>query len=110
MEQEDGASGKSLISHYRRNVLDGFDFRGVHPTGSKEVRAQPVAARAEAGEVKLVAGPWIDEFLSELASFPEGLHDDQVDALSGAFSALAGKPAVGRFRPQGETAKSYWLD
>jgi predicted phage terminase large subunit-like protein len=110
MEQEGGASGKSLISHYRRNVLDGFDFRGVHPTGSKEVRAQPVAARAEAGEVKLVAGPWIDEFLSELASFPEGLHDDQVDALSGAFSALAGKPAVGRFRPQGETAKSYWLD
>ena len=29
------------------------------------------------------------EFLDELASFPQGPHDDQVDALSGAYSYLA---------------------
>lgn len=111
MEQEGGASGKSLISHYRRNVVDGFDFRGVHPTGSKEVRAAPVAARAEAGEIKLVAGTWIDAFLDELADFPEGLHDDQVDALSGAYGQLAGRAGndVG-WSPSGDTGESYWRD
>lgn len=109
MEEEGGASGKSLISHYRRNVLDGFDFRGVRPSGSKEVRAQPVAARAEAGEIKLVQGPWIDAFLDELADFPEGLHDDQVDALSGAYGELSGRLASrGGWTPQGDTGESYW--
>ena len=112
MEQEGGASGKSLISHYRRNVLDGFTFRGVHPTGSKEVRAAPVAARAEAGEVKLVAGPWIEEFLDELTAFPDGLHDDQVDALSGAYGCLSDRRGgqAGGWQPGGDTGPSYWKD
>jgi predicted phage terminase large subunit-like protein len=39
--------------------------------------------------VKLVAGPWITDFLDELETFPEGAHDDQVDAASGAFQVLA---------------------
>lgn len=111
MEQEPGASGKALISHYRREVLDGFEFRGVPSTGSKETRAAPVAARAEAGEIKLIRGPWVAEFLDEIAEFPEGLHDDQVDALSGAFFDLARKRASsGRTppKPEGFTAGSHW--
>jgi len=88
MEQEPGSSGVNVIDHYRRQVLPGFDFRGVPSTGSKEVRANPVASQAEAGNVKLVRGSWINAFLDELESFPGGSHDDQVDALSGAFEAL----------------------
>ena len=88
MEQEPGSSGVNVIDHYRRQVLPGFDFRGVPSTGSKEVRANPVASQAEAGNVKLVRGSWIGAFLDELESFPGGSHDDQVDALSGAFEAL----------------------
>jgi predicted phage terminase large subunit-like protein len=109
MEQEGGASGKSLIQHYRRRVLDGYDFRGVASTGNKEVRATPVAARAEQGEIVLVRGPWVADFLDELAEFPEGLHDDQVDALSGAYADLAGKTARARaVQPTGFTAGSIW--
>ena len=89
MEQEPGSSGKTVIAHYRR-VLDGFAFRGVPSTGSKEIRAQPVSAQAEAGNVKLLNGAWISDFLDELAAFPGGSHDDQVDALSGACAQLAG--------------------
>lgn len=109
MEQEGGASGKSLISHYRRNVLDGFAFEGVRATGSKETRAAPVSARTAAGEVRLVAGPWIEAFLDELAEFPDGTHDDQVDALSGAFEFLAGKARRARpVEPVSFTGGSHW--
>jgi phage terminase large subunit-like protein len=47
-----------------------------------------------------VKAPWNNEFLSELEGFPERKHDDQVDALSGAFDALFHKPAkVPKFSP-----------
>jgi hypothetical protein len=57
-------------------------------TGNKEVRAKPVSAQAEAGNVKIVRGPWNDEFLRVLENFPTGRHDDEVDALSGAHENL----------------------
>ena len=96
MEQEPGASGVGAIDHYQRQVLVGRDFRGIPSTGAKEVRANPVSSAAEAGNVKIVAGPWNSELLDELEGFPgEGLHDDQVDAISGAFADLAqGTPSV----------------
>lgn len=108
MEQEGGASGKSLVSHYRRNVLDGFAVRGFSPSGSKEMRAAPIAARAEAGEVLLVEGPWVDAFLDEVSEFPEDPHDDQVDAMSLAYGLLARKVATKPAEPQGFTAGSHW--
>lgn len=89
MEQEPGSSGINTIDHYRRRVLVGYTFRGHRTTGSKEVRANPVSAAAEAGNVKLVRGDWINDFLDEIVSFPHGNHDDQVDAVSGAYEVLA---------------------
>ena len=91
MEQEPGSSGVNTIDHYARNVLAGFTFRGHRATGSKELRAAPVSSAAEAGNVKLVTGPWINDFLDEAEAFPEGRYKDQVDAVSGAFNALAKK-------------------
>jgi predicted phage terminase large subunit-like protein len=66
-------------------------------TGSKEVRAMPFAAQCEAGNVKLLRGPWNVAYLDELTSFPFGTNDDQVDASSGGFNKLAKarRPLVG---------------
>jgi predicted phage terminase large subunit-like protein len=90
MEQEGGASGKSLVDHYSRNVLSGFSFKGIHPSGDKQTRAMPFAAAAESGNVKLIAAPWNKEYLDELESFgPDAKHDDQVDATSLAHESLA---------------------
>lgn len=90
MEQEPGSSGKAVIDHYRRRVLQGFNFRGVPSTGAKEERAKPFSAYAEGRNVKLVAGAWNHDFLNEAAAFPSPeVHDDQVDAASGAFLRLA---------------------
>lgn len=90
MEQEPGSSGVNTIDHYAREVLKGYAFRGNKTTGSKEIRANPVSAAAEAGNVKLVRGAWVSDFLDEIEAFPNGPHDDQVDAVSGAFEMLAG--------------------
>lgn len=68
--------------------LAGFDVRGLPETGDKVTRAQPVSAQCEARNVKLVRGPWNEEFIRELEAFPEGGHDDQVDAFANAFAAL----------------------
>lgn len=92
MEQEPGASGKSLVRHWQRDVLPSYEVRGYPSSDSKAVRARPVASKAEAGLVKIVRGPWVSAFLDEAESFPpekegEG-HDDQIDALSGAFVML----------------------
>lgn len=88
MEQEPGSAGVSSIDHYRREVLKGYAFWGIKTTGSKATRAAPVSSQAEAGNVFLVRGPWIGTFLDEVEQFPLGGHDDQVDAMSGAFEAL----------------------
>jgi predicted phage terminase large subunit-like protein len=55
---------------------------------SKEARANAVAPQVEAGQVylpELIAAPWVAEFIEELAAFPKGEHDDQVDAFSMAL-------------------------
>jgi predicted phage terminase large subunit-like protein len=90
MEEEGGASGKSLVDHYGRNVLSGFDFKGVKPLVDKVARAGAFSAAAENGRVYVLKGAWTMELLDELASFPEGPHDDIVDGLTGAMEALAG--------------------
>jgi predicted phage terminase large subunit-like protein len=89
MEQEPGASGKSTISHYRRNVLPEFLFSGDKVSGSKYERAMPVASQAEAGNIALLAGHWNESFLDEVELFPDGQFLDQVDALSGAYNKIA---------------------
>jgi predicted phage terminase large subunit-like protein len=98
MEQEPGSAGKAMIDFYARQVLPEFDFRGVTSSGSKESRAAPVSAQAEGGHILVVRGPWNGSFFDEVCAFPHVRHDDQVDALSGAYAALAEAGIGGRAR------------
>lgn len=94
IEQEPGASGKSSIDNYRRKVLVGYEVRGQTPSGSKTERARPVSSAAEVGNVKLVEGAWNRLFLDEAELFPTpGVHDDQIDAVSGAVSVMSNRVA-----------------
>jgi predicted phage terminase large subunit-like protein len=89
LEEEGGASGKAVSSHYRQHVLLGYTVRTWHSTGSKGDRARSVSAAAEARNVFLVRGHWNSQFLDEVPRFGlPGAHDDIVDALSGAHYAL----------------------
>ena len=86
-EQEPGSSSLYLINSLV-DKLPGHVVTGIPSTGSKQTRAKPVSSAAEHGKVALVRGEWNRGFLAEVEYFPDGAHDDQVDALSGAHAAL----------------------
>ncbi len=99
-EQEPGSSGKMAIYDLATTVFAGWDFRGKPSTGSKVLRAKPLAAAAEAGNVTVLDGPWTDAFLDEAESFPYGSHDDQVDAVAAAMAWLSGPLEEERLVPK----------
>jgi len=86
-EQEPGSGGLESAQSTTRN-LAGHVVRTERVTGDKETRAMPFAAQCEAMNVKIVRGEWNTAYLNELASFPYGAHDDQIDASSCAFNKL----------------------
>ncbi len=91
MEQEPGSSGKALVDQFARYVVPGYDFGAMKPTGDKVTRARPFAAAVANGNVRLVRGAWLTNWLDEFSSFPEATnHDDQVDSAVGAFTYLTG--------------------
>ena len=89
IEQEPGSSGKLAIDYYQRHVLPEYALKPDRVTGDKATRAAPLSSQAEAGNVSLVRGGWIPDFLDEAETFPGGSHDDQIDAVSGAYGKLA---------------------
>jgi predicted phage terminase large subunit-like protein len=80
---ENRGSGISLVQDLKR---DGIHAIGVDPEGDKVMRMNAQTARIEAGAVSLPRwAPWLEEFKREIMAFPNGRHDDQVDALSQAL-------------------------
>jgi len=98
LPQDPGQAGKAQAHAFVR-ALAGYAVVAKPVSGAKEVRAAPASAQAEHGNVKLVRGAWNEALLDELAAFPSGRHDDQVDALADAVNELA----------LGETDISGWL-
>jgi len=107
MEQESGASGKSVIVDYRR-ILAGFTFQPRQPFADKVTRAAPYASYAEGGAVRLVRAPWNAAFLQEHEQFPLGEHDDAVDAASWAFNQLTGRTATVNGRDRARAHFNPW--
>jgi len=88
-EQEPGSSGVDAAKAFIR-LLDGFSVTTDKVTGDKKTRVEPYASQCEGGQVSLLVAQWNEDYLDELTSFPNGTHDDQVDASSGAYNKLAG--------------------
>ena len=97
MEQEPGSSGVDVIDFYSRNILTGYDFRPDKVTGNKELRAGPMAAAMECGNLHMVRASWNRDLMDEMLEFPLGQHDDQVDACSGAFRELSSNVSTTNF-------------
>lgn len=88
VEQEPGSGGKESAQNAIK-LLAGFPVQVDKVSGSKEVRAEPFASQAEYGNIKLVRAPWNNDFFNEILAFPNGTHDDIVDAVSMSFNKLA---------------------
>lgn len=93
LEQDPAQAGVVDIDVFIR-LLIGFDVRAVKPTVNKVVRARTASSQAEHGKISVVRAPWNDNFFNELESFPEGAHDDIVDALSGLVNSFEDSPMV----------------
>lgn len=95
-EQEPGSGGKESAENFVR-LLSGFPVSTEPATNAKEVRADPMSAQVNAGNVKIVRGPWNKAFIDEFRSFPHGKNDDQVDGSSLAFNELNSGKSGGVF-------------
>lgn len=85
VEQEPGSGGLESAQNTIKN-LSGFSIKADRPTGDKVLRARPLEAQAEAGNVKIKNAKWTKDYLDRLGAFPYGAYKDDVDATSGAFN------------------------
>lgn len=85
---------RELVTELRQRGMSGLQ---PHPPQlDKRVRARTyIVPNAEAGDVHLPAdAAWLAAYLDEMAAFPNGVHDDQVDATSQALQRLDRTPAA----------------
>lgn len=101
IEQEPGSSGLIAMRDIRTRVLAGYPVYPVRPTGPKIERARLLASLVDNGDVAVNEGDWTEPFIDELRAFPEGRHDDMVDAASHATHYLT--RAIGGRRPAAPT-------
>jgi predicted phage terminase large subunit-like protein len=84
---EDKASGTSLIQDLQDEGL--YTVTRYTPEGEKILRMSSVSNMIADGFVHIPAqAAWLPEYLHELATFPNGKYDDQVDSTSQALDWL----------------------
>jgi len=85
---EDKASGQSLLQELKRESgMSVIPYKVVH---DKVARVNAILPIIEGGRVFIpTAATWLDEFVDEAVSFPNGNHDDQVDAATMAIDILS---------------------
>lgn len=85
---ERAGSGISL----HQNIYDPSTrawIQAIKPEGSKQDRASQQSPKFERGEIWMPRNaPWLQAFEDELASFPHGKHDDQIDSVVQFLAAV----------------------
>jgi predicted phage terminase large subunit-like protein len=113
---EDASAGVGLAQELQQET--NLPIIPVPARGSKISRAESVSPLFEAGKVVLpqptLKLPWHDDLETELLRFPNGKHDDQVDALVLALSRLrdlivnASPAPFGMWRPPTQTRRGLY--
>jgi predicted phage terminase large subunit-like protein len=85
---ESANEGEAL---YQRLVAqhEGIPLRRFQPVKDKAFRASPLAAAYRQGHIWHARAGWNMPYEAELAAFPSGPHDDQVDAVAMAYSNIS---------------------
>jgi predicted phage terminase large subunit-like protein len=101
---EKSANGPEIISELKRE-LSGVT--AINPNKDKFTRAMAASPALEAGNIFLPgraapdtaagyhAAEWVESLIEECANFPNGRHDDQVDAFSQAINWARGRGTSG---------------
>lgn len=80
---EDKASGIQLLQEL--DNVPGLPLRGIEPDGNKVLRASRTSTVIYNGDIYIPddgSTPWVRDYELEMATFPAGDHDDQVDSTS----------------------------
>jgi predicted phage terminase large subunit-like protein len=88
LPKDPGQAGVAQIEDLTA-LLAGFNVKAEAQSGSKEMRAEPLAAQMENGHISVVQDVWTKAFIEEARFFPKGRYMDQIDAASSAFNMLA---------------------
>ena len=68
-------------------ILNGLRVvKSVHLPGDKVTKWAPIESACAAGNVFIKEAPWNQDFLDEMATAPDGKHDDIPDSIITAFS------------------------
>lgn len=93
LEQDPGQAGKDQVHSYAVALgRKGFAVYGRPKRVDKITAFGPFSAQAQAQNVIVVRGHWNGAYFDVLEGFPDGDHDDDVDATSGAHAVLCGAP------------------
>lgn len=108
---ERGHISKSIGPFLRKRMQETgtyFNLIEVTPTADKEQRAQSISARVAMGYVFFPKGkPWVEKAVNEMLAFPNGTHDDFVDAL--AYIGLGLQSHIAASKPKAENKSTKTL-
>ncbi len=90
-----GQAGKFESSSTVKELV-GYNVVTLHTssTHGKINMAKPFASQVQAGNVAVLQADWNDSYFSTLEQFPEGKHDDDVDASSLVFRFCSQKSVI----------------
>ena len=98
LPQDPGQAGK-FQAQYLVRKLQGYAVHTSPESGDKVTRAEPFASQVNVGNVSMVAAPWNNNLKAEMRVFPNGSHDDIVDAGSRAYSVFGARSQGNRINP-----------
>ncbi len=107
---EDKANGSAVLDVLSSRISG---LIAVEPQGGKLARAQAISPEMEAGNVYIpdpALNPWVNDYIEEWALFPNGAHDDQVDATSQALLRFSRRKRKGFAPLISETRVSHFPD
>lgn len=107
LPQDPGQAGKEQAQSYIK-MLAGFTVKALPESGSKESRAEPLAAQWQAGNVDVLIADWNEPYFNQLESFPESKFKDMVDASSSAFIEIENGASYSAPGTDNLGKNSYW--
>jgi phage terminase large subunit-like protein len=89
-------------------IMAPYVFWAFPTIQDKVSKAQPWMDRARVGMMKIVEGEWNEVFFDEGEAFPNGNHDDIMDAVSGAYVMAANRTQIFDTEVKAETVVKRW--